>query len=284
MDGIKILQCSSKRHETCFCSQTQGCLSLMPICATHCKIHALLWRWSFVIPTRSNDAFWCVWRFLIWRFSNKVCFGDAIWRLSSKVSFVICRFSLHFGGFLARSSGGGRGRVCVWILVIWTCPNKVYNLEGFIIFWGFPTRSNDVCVFVYVQFCWFHSIFVLLSCYVFWNLCVQQLCCNVKVIFVHCITFDLDARECVHCWSFIQTIVKDISKCNMRGQSPKTCDFRNNSYYLKIIKFKYCCWHLSMNLSKIQFQYLKPYFEHLKLVFNINFKLEKGKSFLGWYH
>jgi hypothetical protein len=29
---------------------------------------------------------------------------------------------------------------------------------------------------------------------------------------------------------------------------------------------------------------LKPYFEHLKLVFNINFKLEKGKSFLGWYH
>lgn len=37
----------------------------------------------------------------------------AIWRLSSKVSFVICRFLLHFGGFLARSSGVGGEGVCV---------------------------------------------------------------------------------------------------------------------------------------------------------------------------
>jgi len=154
-----------------------------------------------------------VWRFLIWRFSNKVTFGDAIWfawsitiwRLSSKVSFVICRVSLHFGGFLARSSEGGR--VCVQ----WLCASLWFArvpTRSTIWFHYLLRLSNKVqwcvCVFVYVQFCWFHSIFVLLSCYVFWNLCVQWLCCNVKLIFVHCIivTCDLEARECVQCLNF----------------------------------------------------------------------------------
>ncbi len=197
----KFYNAIQKVKELVFCSQTQGHLSLMPICATHCKIHALLWRWSFVIPTRSNDAIWCVWRFLIWRFSNKVTFGDAIWfawsiaiwRLSSKVSFVICRVSLHFGGFLARSSEGGR--VCVqWLCAsLWFArvPTRSTIWRVSLSFEVFQKRSNDVCVFVYVQFCWFHSIFVLLSCYVFWNLCVQQLCCNVKLIFVHCIIVNM---------------------------------------------------------------------------------------------
>lgn len=203
MDGIKILQSNSKRHETCFCSQTQGHLSLMPICATHCKIHALLWRWSFLIPARSNDAIWCVWRFLIWRFCDAIWFAwsIAIWRLSSKVSFVNCRLSMHFGGFLARSSGGGR--VCVNLCDL-EVSQQGLQFGGFHYLLRFSNKVQwCVCVWVHA-ICWFHSIFVLLSCYVFWNLCVRRLCCNVKVIFVHCIivTCDLEARECVQCLNF----------------------------------------------------------------------------------
>jgi hypothetical protein len=66
---------------------------------------------------------------------------------------------------------------------------------------------------------------------------VQQLCCNVKVFFAHCITCDLEARECVQCLKFCVFMFSfHLSKFCLFGRKKFMLSFERWSFIQMIVK------------------------------------------------